>query len=110
MPDADGHPYIEEIQLGSLFAALADPLRRQVIQNLCREKDGVERTCASFNLNVSKSTMTHHFRVLREAGLIRQIDYGNSRKVTLRREDLEKRFPGLLDLVIAQISQAEAQR
>jgi hypothetical protein len=54
--------------------------------------------------------MTHHFRVLREAGLIRQVDYGNSRKVTLRREDLQKRFPGLLDLVKAQTSPAEAQR
>jgi DNA-binding transcriptional ArsR family regulator len=104
MPDPDGHPDLDEIELGSVFAALADPLRRQVIEDLCKEEDGVERTCASFNLKISKSTMTHHFRVLREAGLIRQIDYGNSRKVTLRRDDLRDRFPGLLDLLETQDS------
>jgi DNA-binding transcriptional ArsR family regulator len=48
------------------------------------------------------STLTHHFRILRESGLIRQNDYGNSRKVRLRRAELESRFPGLLDLVHAQ--------
>jgi DNA-binding transcriptional ArsR family regulator len=87
------------MEIGTLFAALADPHRRKVIEDLCKEDDGVERTCASFNLEVSKSTLTHHFRVLREAGLTRQVDYGNSRKVRLRRRELEERFPGLLRLV-----------
>lgn len=99
MPDAEGHPETGEMDLGSLFTALADPLRRKVVEDLCRESEGTERTCASFGLAISKSTMTHHFRVLREAGLIRQVNYGNSRKVTLRRDDLQERFPGLLDLV-----------
>jgi DNA-binding transcriptional ArsR family regulator len=104
MPDSDGHPSVDEMDLGALFAALADPHRRQVIEDLCAEEDGVERTCASFKLDVSKSTLTHHFRVMREAGLLRQVNYGNSRKVALRREELESRFPGLLDLVAAQKS------
>ncbi|MFF7886677.1 winged helix-turn-helix domain-containing protein [Streptomyces sp. NPDC020794] len=56
-----------------------------MIEGLCAAGEGIERTCASFALNVSKSTLTHYFRVLREAGLIRQIDYGNSRKVILGR-------------------------
>ncbi|MFD8424037.1 ArsR/SmtB family transcription factor [Streptomyces sp. NPDC059466] len=99
MPDAEGHPSLEEMEIGALFAALADPHRRKVVEELCTEKDGVERTCASFSLDISKSTLTHHFRVLREAGLLRQVNYGNSRKVTLRRAELESRFPGLLDLV-----------
>ncbi|MFE0632779.1 ArsR/SmtB family transcription factor [Streptomyces sp. NPDC058864] len=102
MPDVEGHPAIEEMDLGSVFAALADPHRRSVVEQLCAEEEHAERTCASFGLRVSKSTLTHHFRVLREAGLIRQIDYGNSRKVTLRRQDLERRFPGLLPLLRAQ--------
>lgn len=59
------------------------------------------RTCASSNLPVSKSTATHHFRILREAGLVRQVDRGNSRAATLRRADLDLRFPGLLDLIAA---------
>ncbi|MCX4451791.1 helix-turn-helix domain-containing protein [Streptomyces sp. NBC_01728] len=104
MPDSEGHPDVEEMDLGAVFAALADPHRRRVIEDLCATGEDIERTCSSFALNVSKSTLTHHFRVLREAGLIRQIDYGNSRKVMLRRAELESRFPGLLDLVRAQTS------
>jgi DNA-binding transcriptional ArsR family regulator len=99
VPDIDGHPAVHEMEIGSVFAALADPHRRRVVELLCAEPDHVERTCASFGLALSKSTLTHHFRVLREAGLIRQIDYGNSRKVMLRRRELDHRFPGLLRLV-----------
>jgi DNA-binding transcriptional ArsR family regulator len=102
MPDSEGHPDIEEMDLGTIFAALADPHRRRVVEELCAEGEDIERTCASFPLNLSKSTLTHHFRILRESGLIRQNDYGNSRKVRLRRAELESRFPGLLDLVRAQ--------
>lgn len=65
------------------------------------EPAGTARTCASSNLPVSKSTTTHHFRILREAGLVRQVDRGNSRAATLRRADLDLRFPGLLDLIAA---------
>ncbi|MFD4657723.1 ArsR/SmtB family transcription factor [Kitasatospora sp. NPDC058444] len=101
MPDPEGHPSIEEMDLRTVLNALADPLRFGVITALLGEAEGAERTVASFGLPVSKSTLTHHFRVLREAGLIRQVDRGNSRAATLRREDLDRRFPGLLDLVRA---------
>ncbi|MFH9348992.1 ArsR/SmtB family transcription factor [Kitasatospora sp. NPDC053057] len=101
MPDAEGHPSIEEMDLRTVLNALADPLRYGVVAALLREAEGTARTCASFNLPVSKSTITHHFRVLREAGLVRQVDRGNNRAATLRREDLDKRFPGLLDLMRA---------
>lgn len=99
MPDSAGHPSPDEMTLGAVLVALADPSRRKVVRELCGEPETAERTCASFGLEVAKSTLTHHFRVLREAGLIRQTDYGNSRKVTLRRAELESRFPGLLALV-----------
>ncbi|MEU3571552.1 helix-turn-helix domain-containing protein [Kitasatospora sp. NPDC036755] len=101
MPDAEGHPSVGEMDLRTVLGALADPLRFGVVAALLREGEGAARTCASFNLPVSKSTLTHHFRVLRESGLIRQVDRGNSRAATLRREDLDRRFPGLLDLVRA---------
>ncbi|MFJ6381655.1 ArsR/SmtB family transcription factor [Kitasatospora sp. NPDC092039] len=101
MPDPEGHPSTEEMDLRTVLTALADPLRYGVVAALLREDEGTARTCASFDLPVSKSTLTHHFRVLREAGLIRQVDRGNSRAATLRREDLDRRFPGLLDLVRA---------
>ncbi|GGT02577.1 MULTISPECIES: ArsR/SmtB family transcription factor [Streptomyces] len=102
MPDTEGHPEAAEMELGRVLAALADPLRRTVVRELATAPDGTARTCASFALPVSKATLTHHFRVLREAGLIRQVDRGNSRMATLRRADVEQRFPGLLDLLGAE--------
>ncbi|WP_228977030.1 helix-turn-helix transcriptional regulator [Streptomyces sp. DH12] len=99
MPDAEGHPSLEEMHLRSVMNALSDPLRYEVISELVRGPEGSERHCSSFGLPVSKSTRSHHFRILREAGLIRQVDRGNSRMAQLRRADLETRFPGLLDLI-----------
>ena len=104
MPDAEGHPERDEMELGTVLFALADPLRRKVVADLIRNGAGHERTCVSFCLPVSKASLTHHFRVLREAGLIRQVDRGNSRAATLRRDDLESRFPGLLGLIAAETS------
>ncbi|MFC7980336.1 ArsR/SmtB family transcription factor [Streptomyces sp. NPDC057336] len=75
------------------------PLRYEVVSVLAHAADSAERHCSSFGLPVSKSTRSHHFRVLREAGLIRQVDRGNSRMARLRADDLEARFPGLLDLI-----------
>ena len=64
--------------------------------------EGGERACGSFGLPVSKSTATHHFRVLREAGVIRTEARGTARVISLRRTDLDERFPGLLDAILAQ--------
>lgn len=101
MPDSEGHPSADEMELGTIFAALADPLRRRVVLALAREPGDGERSCSSFDLPVTKATRTHHFRVLREAGLIRQRNCGNGRMNQLRRADLDKRFPGLIALVLA---------
>lgn len=99
MPDADGHPAPEEMDLRTVLQALGDPLRFQVIAQFLREPEGVEHTCAYFELPVSKSTTSHHFKVMREAGLLHMVHNGNSRTVVLRRTELETRFPGLLDLI-----------
>lgn len=72
------------------------------VRELVAEPDGAARTCSSFGLPVSKATVTHHSRALREAGLIRQVDRGNSRMASLRRADIEQRFPGLLGIVAAE--------
>ncbi|MFC9296989.1 ArsR/SmtB family transcription factor [Streptomyces sp. NPDC057011] len=102
MPDEEGHPALDEIELGKVLSALADPLRRRVVRELSVAPDGTARTCSSFALPVSKATVTHHFRTLREAGLIRQVDRGNSRMARLRRSDIESRFPGLLAILAAE--------
>jgi DNA-binding transcriptional ArsR family regulator len=100
MPDRNGHPAPEEMELGAIFAALADPLRRKIVLTLAAEPDTV-RHCSSFELPVTKATRTHHFRVLREAGLIRQVDLGNARTNQLRLDELRQRFPGLVELLMS---------
>jgi DNA-binding transcriptional ArsR family regulator len=91
------HPDRDEIELAAVLHALSDPVRLAIVAGLAR---GEERTCKSFDLPVVKSTCTHHFRVLREAGVIRQRLDGTTRLNSLRRLELERRFPGLLDAVL----------
>jgi DNA-binding transcriptional ArsR family regulator len=79
--------------------ALSDPQRLAIAAALAA--DAAPRRCGSFGLAVTKSTLTHHFRVLREAGVIRQEEDGTARLNSLRRDDLDARFPGLLDAILA---------
>ncbi|HEY5316910.1 MAG TPA: helix-turn-helix transcriptional regulator [Solirubrobacteraceae bacterium] len=94
---AAGEPERGEIELSAVLHALSDPVRLQIVGGL---SDGVEHSCGSLDLPVTKSTCTHHFRVLREAGVIHQRHEGTSRLNSLRSGDLEARFPGLLDTVL----------
>jgi DNA-binding transcriptional ArsR family regulator len=92
------HPRRDEIELGAVLHALSDPVRLRIVAALAGG-DG-ERSCGSFDVPVTKSTCTHHFKVLREAGVIHQRQEGRARFNTLRREDLEARFPRLLETVL----------
>lgn len=91
--------------LGLVLAALADPHRRRVVAELASAPQDIERTCASLAIPVSKSTATHHFRVLQESGLIHLEDYGNRKGVQLRRRQIDEQFPGLLALLVAEREQ-----
>jgi DNA-binding transcriptional ArsR family regulator len=92
------HPTRDQLELGAVLHALSDPVRLMIVAELARS--GHESTCGSFALPVTKSTCTHHFKVLREAGLIQQRQQGTTRLNALRREDLEARFPGLLESIL----------
>ncbi|MFG3101106.1 ArsR/SmtB family transcription factor [Streptomyces sp. NPDC048182] len=94
------HPAAEELEVGSVLSALADANRRRVVAELAERPDE-ERLCASFDLPVGKSSRTRHWRVLREAGLVYQRDAGNGLYMRLRKEDLDRRFPGLIQAVVA---------
>lgn len=93
------HPDRNDMRLDAVLAALADPVRREIA---CKLNDSLDNhACVAFDLPVSKSTATHHFRTLREAGVIRQEYQGTSIINSLRKDDLDERFPGLLEAVFA---------
>ena len=97
--DTFTHPPREEIELAAVLHALSDPVRLRIVVGLAR--DG-ERTCGGFDLPVpTKSTCTHHFRVLREAGVILQRAEGTGASMRSAAQDLDARFPGLLDTIVA---------
>ncbi len=90
-------PARAEMSLAPVLAALSDPVRLHIV---CMLANGCELSCGSFGLPIPKSTLTHHLKVLREAGVITQRPVGTSRMTRLRRDDLDARFPGLLDSVL----------
>jgi DNA-binding transcriptional ArsR family regulator len=90
------HPDTADLDLLDVLHALSDPTRMTIVQTLQADP---ERACGTFPVDVAPSTLTHHFRVLREAGVIRQREEGNRRWTTLRLDDLERRFPGLLEAI-----------
>jgi DNA-binding transcriptional ArsR family regulator len=93
------HPGREQIRLESVLHALSDPIRLEIVRELAARE--AELSCSQFDLPVTKSTTTHHFRVLRESGVIRQVYRGTAKMNGLRRGDLEDLFPGLLDSLLA---------
>jgi DNA-binding transcriptional ArsR family regulator len=100
------HPAPEDLELPAVLHALSDPQRLRIVQCLAAEHP-TPRRCGTFGLSISKSTLTHHFRVLREAGVIEQREEGTARLNSLRHDDLESRFPGLLDAVLESAPAAE---
>jgi DNA-binding transcriptional ArsR family regulator len=93
------HPERADLELPGVLHALSDPQRLQIVRELAGAAEPLP--CGAIELGVAKSTMTHHFRVLREAGVIRHERAGTTKLTTLRREDLDARFPGLLDAVLS---------
>jgi DNA-binding transcriptional ArsR family regulator len=91
------HPRVDEISLPEVLHALSDPVRLEVVRLL---GDMEERPCSAVEAKVAKSTLSHHFKVLREAGITHTRANGTHRLMSLRREDLEARFPGLIDSVL----------
>ncbi|GGS53334.1 ArsR/SmtB family transcription factor [Streptomyces violaceus] len=92
------HPERDEIRLEDVLHALSDPMRLRIVRELAAGSG--ELSCSHFDLPVTKSTTTHHFRVLRESGVIRQVYRGTAKMNGLRRDDLERLFPGLLDALL----------
>lgn len=91
------HPDRADIHLSSVLYALSDPIRLHLVSSICKAG---EMTCSTIEVPVVKSTLSHHARTLREAGVIFVRVQGTQRFMSVRKEDLEHRFPGLLACVL----------
>lgn len=92
-------------EVGSItevLRALSDPVRLEVVRSLAL--DGEERTCGDFRLPVTKSTASHHFKILREAGITVEKEKGTRKYLYLRQSAIDAAFPGLLNAVLHGMS------
>lgn len=95
------HPPASDLILERVLYALSDPVRLEIVQRLAEVS---EASCGELDGGRPKSSMSHHFRVLRDAGLVMTKSVGTTHMNSLRRSDLDARFPGLLDAILAQRS------
>ncbi len=91
------HPATDSLTLTRVLHALSDPARLSIVTALATQGP---LACGALNLSVAKSTASHHFRVLREAGIIQMQAEGTQFINSLRKADLDSRFPGLLDAIL----------
>ncbi|GCE42050.1 transcriptional regulator, ArsR family [Rhodococcus wratislaviensis] len=99
LPTPLPEPAASEIRLERVMGVLADPLRLTIVNRLLTSSEEYDHTCGWFGFDRPKSSLTHHFKALREAGVIRQRQHGLERRSRVRIEDLDERFPGLVELI-----------
>jgi DNA-binding transcriptional ArsR family regulator len=96
------HPPLSEIKVEGILYALADPVRVRIYAEIAQSD--CPRTCSTFlqldERKVPKSTLSVHFKVLRESGLIRSRRHGVEMHNTSRGQEIDQRFPGLLEAII----------
>lgn len=93
------HPFPSEFVLERVLYALSDPVRLEIVRYLANTQ---EATCGELDGGRPKSSMSHHFRVLRDAGLVQTRNIGTTHMNSLRAGELDQRFPGLLPCILAQ--------
>jgi DNA-binding transcriptional ArsR family regulator len=94
------HPDLADLELTTVLFALSDSARLELVRQLATQGPQTVAQCQSVDPDVPKSTFSHHLKTLREAGLIRNEPAGRQRTISLRRAELDTRFPGLLDSVL----------
>lgn len=90
------HPDLDDVELTTVLFALSDSARLDLVRQLAATGPLTVAQCHVLDPTVPKSTFSHHLKTLREAGLIRNEPAGRQRTITLRRDEIEARFPGLL--------------
>ena len=94
------HPEPSDFVLARVLYALSDPVRLEIVQRL---QQVAEASCGELDGGRPKSSMSHHFRVLRDSGLVCTCVVGTTHMNSLRRQEMESRFPGLLDAVLNNV-------
>jgi DNA-binding transcriptional ArsR family regulator len=94
------HPDLDDIEITTVLFALSDPARLELIRQLAAQGPQTVAQCHTLDPSVPKSTFSHHLKTLRESGLVRNEPAGRQRTISLRRDELERRFPGLLASVL----------
>jgi len=94
-------PNLATADLVTVLQALSDPVRLEIVRQLARCDGGEgELSCGQLDLPVGKSTCSHHFKTLAGAGVIAEREAGTRKYLRLRRAELDRRFPGLIESVL----------
>ena len=93
-------PPMDQVELVDVLRALADPVRLQMVRAIA-DGEAHPKGVTDWGVDVQKSTMAHHFKTLREAGLTNTIVNGRTHDIQLRRAELDKRFPGLITALLS---------
>lgn len=96
------HPSIDQVELTDIMYALSDPTRLEIVGRLANA--GRKLTCGELDLNRPKSSMSHHFKILRAAGLVETLIEGTEHMNALRVAEIEQKFPGVLSAVLRTLS------
>ncbi|MEM1012896.1 MAG: helix-turn-helix transcriptional regulator [Planctomycetota bacterium] len=99
MPRPLSHPDIRDVELVDVLAALSDPVRLEIVRTA--DDSPGPLPCNAFFEAIPRSTLSHHWKILRDSGLIWQETKGTTRLNSVRRVEMDERFPGLLDAVLA---------
>jgi len=99
-------PDLATIDGVTVLQALSDPVRLEIVRQLAGCSDAGELRCGQVEIPVTKSTASHHFKTLHAAGVTAEREAGTSKYIRLRRDELERRFPGLLDSVLRATARA----
>lgn len=94
-------PSVDSLDMTTVLAALADPARLSVMRAIYRRTGAIDCSVLNDDIDLSAPTMSHHWRILREAGLTSTTVVGRTRRIEIRYEDLESRFPGLIQAILA---------
>jgi DNA-binding transcriptional ArsR family regulator len=109
-PETADLPDLATIDVATVLQALSDPVRLEIVRQLAGCDEGNELTCGQLELPVSKSTGSHHLKVLSSAGVIAEREEGTRKHLRLRQAELDRHFPGLLELVLRDAVETPANQ